>query len=180
MTRRELVLAVPALLRASVRFDAAFEFVRTTTKHGGLLISHRGELVFERYFGKAAAESTPNLASVGKSFTSIAAGILMHEKPYLFRNGLDTKVFIERLMPKEVFPLRDARKAEIRLGHLLTMTSGIRGNSPGFVLGRPVPIEPPVSMAGRRWSMKTRSQRTSGALPARATRTRPRACTWSR
>ena len=42
-------------------------------------------------------------------------------------------------MPPEIFPLDDPRKAEIRLGHLLSMSSGMHGDgaNPGFVNGVP-------------------------------------------
>jgi CubicO group peptidase (beta-lactamase class C family) len=41
-------------------------------------------------------------------------------------DGLDTKVYTQEFLP-EAFPLRDPREAEIRLGHLLCMTSGHNG-----------------------------------------------------
>jgi CubicO group peptidase (beta-lactamase class C family) len=144
MTRREWLLSTPVVcLAASNPLDEVFEYLKTTTRHGGLLVQRSGRLIYERYFGRAHRDATPNLASVGKSFTSVAAGILMDEKPRLFPSGLDTKIFTERLMPRAVFPLNDDRKAEIQLGQILTMTSGIRGNSPGYVRGRAVPVEPP-------------------------------------
>ena len=49
-----------------------------------MLVVHRGWLVYERYFGLGDREATPNLASVGKSVTSVAAGILMAEEPKRF------------------------------------------------------------------------------------------------
>ncbi|MCL2772238.1 MAG: beta-lactamase family protein [Oscillospiraceae bacterium] len=50
-----------------------------------------GWLVYERYFGKASREATPNLASCGKSFTSIAMGILMSERSEYFPSGIGPK-----------------------------------------------------------------------------------------
>ncbi|HET8547684.1 MAG TPA: serine hydrolase [Bryobacteraceae bacterium] len=142
MTRRTLLLGwVHAPRRAAL--DAAFEFARLTSKHGGLLVAHRGRLVYERYFGRAHPEATPNNASIGKSFTSIATGILLRQRPDLFPDGLDQRVFTERYLPAELFPLNDARKREIRLGQLLAMTAGIRGNNPGVVRGREVKLDPP-------------------------------------
>jgi CubicO group peptidase (beta-lactamase class C family) len=99
--------------------------------------------LFERYFGAGSRGATPNLASVGKSFTSVAAGMLVQEHASLFPDSLNTRVFSERLLPSTVFPVRDKRKLDIRLGHLLTMTSGFRGNTPGFIRGRGVPVDPP-------------------------------------
>ncbi|MBI4902689.1 MAG: serine hydrolase [Acidobacteria bacterium] len=124
------------------RLDEAFEFIKRTSKHGGLLVAHRGWLVYERYFGKAHRDATPNNASIGKSFTSVAAGILMGGRPDLFPHGLDQKVFTQTYLPESVFPLSDPRKADIRLGQLLAMTAGIRGNNPGYVHGKQVQLEP--------------------------------------
>jgi CubicO group peptidase (beta-lactamase class C family) len=131
--------APTAAQRASL--DKAFDHIRASTKHGGLLILYRGQLLYERYFGRASREATPNLASCGKSFTSIAAGILLSERKDLFPEGLDQKVFTPRYLPANAFPLDDAAKADIRLGQLLAMTAGLAGQDPGYVRGRPVPIE---------------------------------------
>src|SRR2546422_8821234 len=68
--------------------DRAFDFVRASTKNGGLLVARHGWLVYERYFGLGDREAAPNTASCGKSFTSMSAGILMGEHPDLFPDGL--------------------------------------------------------------------------------------------
>ena len=99
--------------------------------------------MYEKYFGRAHREANANTASCGKSFTSIAMGILLHERPDLFPDGLDQKVYNERYLPKEAFPLSDPAKADIRLGQLLAMSAGIRGNNPGYVNGREVQLAPP-------------------------------------
>ena len=125
------------------KLDEAFAFVKGSTKHGGLLVLRRGWLVYEEYFGLGHREATPNLASVGKSFTSLAVGILLGERPNRFPNGLDQKVFTPDYLPPEAFPLSDPRKASIRLGQLLAMTAGIRGNNPVHVLGKERSIDPP-------------------------------------
>jgi CubicO group peptidase (beta-lactamase class C family) len=110
------------------KLDAAFDYVQATTKNGGLAVVHRGWLIYERYFGRGHREAAPNLASCGKSVTSIAVGTL-------FAKGLDERVW--------EFPVDDPRRRDIRLGHLLAMTAGIRGNNPCYVHGREVRIEPP-------------------------------------
>ncbi|MGB2715813.1 MAG: serine hydrolase, partial [Vicinamibacterales bacterium] len=102
----------------------------------------RGWLVYERYFGRGHREATPNLASCGKSVTSIAVGILLAKRPDVFPNGLDQKIFTPRYFPPDAFPLTDPRKADIKLGQLLTMTAGIRGNNPVYVDGKPSSIDP--------------------------------------
>jgi CubicO group peptidase (beta-lactamase class C family) len=142
LTRRHFVAAPAAFLRPD-GFDAAFEFAKLTTKNGGLLVARRGRVVYERYFGRAHREATPNNASIGKSFTSIAVGILLPDRRELFPNGLDQRVFTDRFFPASLFPLNDPRKREIRLGQLLAMTAGIRGNNPAFVRGREINLEPP-------------------------------------
>lgn len=124
------------------KMDDAFDFVRSTTKNGGLLVVRHGYLVYENYFGKGQREATPNLGSCGKSFTSIAAGILMGEHPELFPDGLDQKVFTPDYLPSKAFPLPDPRMADIKLGQLLSFTAGIRGNNPVYVNGKPSEIDP--------------------------------------
>ncbi|MGH9673811.1 MAG: serine hydrolase [Bryobacteraceae bacterium] len=122
--------------------EKAFEYIQGSSKHGGLLIARNGWLVYEKYFGRGHRDATPNMASCGKSFTSAAMGILLGERPQLFPDGLDQKVYNDRYLPPGAFPLTDPTKADIKLGQLLAMTSGIRGNSPGYVHGRPTRIDP--------------------------------------
>jgi len=126
----------------SSKLDEAFAFIQGATKNGGLLVLRRGWLVYERYFGKGHREATPNLASCGKSFTSIAVGMLMAQRPELFPEGLDEEVFTQRHFPAEMFPLSDPRKARIKLGQLLAFTGGIRGNNPSYVNGKETTINP--------------------------------------
>ena len=125
------------------KLDDAFDFIRTTTRNGGLLVVRHGYLVYENYFGKGQRDATPNLGSCGKSFTSIAVGILMEERPDLFPKGLDQKIFTPEYMPPMAFPLPDPRMADIKLGQLLAFTAGIRGNNPVYVNGTPSTIDPP-------------------------------------
>jgi CubicO group peptidase (beta-lactamase class C family) len=125
------------------KLDEAFAVAQSSTRNGGLLVVRNGWLVYERYFGRGYREATPNLASCGKSFTSIAMGILLAERPDLFPDGLDTKIFTPTYLPPEAFPLSDTPMAEIKLGQLLAFTAGIRGNNPCTVNGKPVTIDPP-------------------------------------
>jgi CubicO group peptidase (beta-lactamase class C family) len=75
-------------------------------------------------------------------FTSSCWGILLHEKPGLIPDQLDQKVFREKYLP-EALPLSDPRKADIKLGHLLAMTSGMAESTrnPGIVQGNDVKLE---------------------------------------
>ncbi len=124
------------------KLDEAFAFIQGSTKNGGLLVLRNGWLVYEDYFGLGHRDATPNLASVGKSFTSIAVGMLLSERPKRFPDGLDQKVFTPEYLPPEAFPLTDPRKKDIKLGQLLAMTAGIRGNNPVSVLGKERTIDP--------------------------------------
>ncbi|MBI4874906.1 MAG: ThuA domain-containing protein [Acidobacteria bacterium] len=129
--------------QSQAQLDQAFEYVKGSTKHGGLLVVHDGWLVYERYFGRANRDATPNTASCGKLFSSLAMGILMRERADLFPDGLDQTVYTPRYLPHEAFPLNDPVKSGIKLGQLLSMSAGLAGNSPGRVRGESVPIDPP-------------------------------------
>ena len=69
--------------------------------------------------------------------------MLLAERRDLFPDGLDQRVFTPALLPENAFPLADPRMAEIRLGQVLAMTAGVRGNNPCYVNGKPVTIDPP-------------------------------------
>ena len=107
------------------RLDEAFQYVKTSSQHGGLLVVRHGYLVYENYFGKGNRQANPNMYSIAKMFTSAACGIMLSEKSDRFPQGLSQKVFTKEYLP-EAFPLDDPRMADIRLGNLLTMTSGIQ------------------------------------------------------
>ncbi len=124
------------------QLDEALTIAAASTKNGGLLIARNGWLVYEKYFGKGQREATPNLASCGKSITSIAVGILISQRPDLFPEGLDQRIYSPTYLPPMAFPLSDPRKKEIKLGHLLSMSAGIRGNNPAYVKQQPTTIEP--------------------------------------
>lgn len=143
LTRRGLLAAslLPAQTR-DARFDGAYQAARESNANGGLLVLHRGAVVFERYYGLASAAATPNLASVGKSFTSMACGVLLGRERRRFPRGLQTKVCTPEFLPREAFPLTDERRAAIELGHLLSMSAGIRGNNPCLRRRREVTIAP--------------------------------------
>ena len=62
---------------------------------------------------------------------------------YLFPEGLETKFFNEKYLP-EAFPLTDPRKADIKLGQIMAMSSGMYENTtnPGIVKGENTKLEP--------------------------------------
>jgi CubicO group peptidase (beta-lactamase class C family) len=144
------------------KLDAAFEYTKDTTQHGGLLVVRHGYLVYEKYFGRGDREAVPELASCGKAFTSIAVGIALKEKADLIPDGVNQKVFTPKYMPAEIFPLDDPRKADITLGQLLAMSAGIRGVNPVYVNGEkqvwespsvdgPIATTDPVALHEKLW-----------------------------
>src|ERR1700678_507987 len=142
------------------RLDAAFQYAQTTSQHGGLLVTRHGYLVYEKYFGRAAREANPNMYSIGKMFTSAACGIMLSDHSSRFPDGLAQKVFTETYLP-QAFPLSYPSMADIQLGNLLTMTSGIQaasstpsGHLTGIVHGENVELpnwvspDPPLDQDG--------------------------------
>ena len=127
-----------------VKLEPAYTVTEKTTANGGLLVVHKGWLVFEKYFGKASRNANPDMASTGKGFCSIACGIMLEEFKDKIPQGLDTPVFNEKYLP-QALPLDDPRKAKITLGQLLCMTGGYwgEGQTPsGMILGKPQPLKP--------------------------------------
>jgi CubicO group peptidase (beta-lactamase class C family) len=99
----------------------------------GLLVIRHG-LVAGEWYKDCSRETTFNLYSCSKSYTSVAFGLLLSESdagklPGGKKLTLDSKVLTRDWLP-EALPLSDPRKAEITLRHLLTMTSGIGGEEP--------------------------------------------------
>jgi CubicO group peptidase (beta-lactamase class C family) len=142
------VLTEPGKIRSLAgmdlnRLDQAFEFEKETSQHGGLIVIRHGYLVYEKYFGKGNREAHPDMASIGKAFTSVACGIMLKEKHDQIPDGLETKVFTEKYLP-DAFPLSDASKTDIKLGQLLSMSSGMHGEggNPGIVNGVDEKLEP--------------------------------------
>jgi CubicO group peptidase (beta-lactamase class C family) len=123
------------------KLEPAYVVTERSTAHGGLLVVHNGYLCFEKYFGRASRNCNPDMASTGKAFCSIACGIMLNEFNDKIPDGLDNKVFTEKYLP-EAFPLNDPRKADIKLGQLLSMTAGYWGEGQGptgYVKGNPKP-----------------------------------------
>jgi CubicO group peptidase (beta-lactamase class C family) len=118
------------------RLDEAFQYTQTTSQHGGLLVLRHGYLVYEKYFGRANRQANPNMYSIAKMFTSASCGIMLSEHGSRFPDGLSQKVFTQEYLP-QAFPLSYPEMADIRLGHLLTMTSGLQNSR----------VAPPAALA---------------------------------
>ena len=141
--------------------DAAWDFVSTLHADSSLLVARRGWLCCERYQGLMSPTFNRDMHSCGKAFTSTAAGILMEERNTLFPDRLDQLVYSGAYLPPEHEPVADeqpstraaraqgvrgrgeGRKRRIRLGHLLSHTSGLRGNNGNtWDRGGPVTLDP--------------------------------------
>jgi CubicO group peptidase (beta-lactamase class C family) len=100
------------------------------------LVLRHGYLVYEKYFGRANRQANPNMYSIAKMFTSASCGIMLSEHSSRFPDGLSQKVFTQEYLP-QAFPLSYPEMADIRLGHLLTMTSGLQNSR----------VAPPAALA---------------------------------
>jgi CubicO group peptidase (beta-lactamase class C family) len=99
----------------------------------GIAVIRRGYLAFESYTFNVLAPTRFDIWSGTKSFTGTAWGLLFDDSragrlAAGARVDLDTPAY--QLIP-EGRPLSDPRKQSITVGHLLTMTSGIAGESIG-------------------------------------------------
>ena len=123
--------------------ERAWEFVSGLHANSSLLVVRHGWLCFERYQGEVTPTANRDLHSCGKAFTATAAGILIGELPDLFPDRLNQRVYGEPYLAPEHAPLHDERKRSIRLGQLLSHTSGLRGNNGStFDANGPVTLDP--------------------------------------
>jgi len=89
-----------------------------------MLISHRGELVLEKYFNGRTSRQTANVKSVSKSWISALVGIAI-ERGYIA--GLDQPIseFYGEMLAGE----DDETKRSITIGNLLSMQAGLETTS---------------------------------------------------
>jgi CubicO group peptidase (beta-lactamase class C family) len=104
------------------------------TVPSAVTIIHHGYAIAEWYENGARPDTTFNIHSCSKSFTGTAYGILFGDKqrgiPGPREAGLDSAAFC--YIPEGRRPLTDPRKERITLRHLLSMSSGIAGESTGI------------------------------------------------
>lgn len=157
----------PLSLESAARAGAGLPRLRS------LLVSHRGELVLERYYGGARATQAANIKSASKSVISALVGIAVARGQI---KSLDQP--IADFFP-ELARDPDQRKREITIEDLLTMRSGLESTSgrdygawvqsPNwvrYVLNRPLIDEP-----GRRVEYSTGTSHLLSAIITRATKT---------
>jgi len=130
---RSITLLFAALVSASTllmasqapapSLEAAGKSAATLPRLRSLLVSHRGELVLERYYGGARAAQNANIKSASKSVISALVGIALSRG---LIKGLDQPIvdFFPELAKDP-----DPRKRTITIEDLLTMRSGLESTS---------------------------------------------------
>jgi CubicO group peptidase (beta-lactamase class C family) len=108
---------------SSAAFDAVRRSAARLDRLHSLLVSHRGELIFEHYRRGMTAQRLANVKSASKSVISAMVGIAIERKLIA---GLDQPV--STWFP-ELARDADARKRRITIEDLLTMRSGLETTS---------------------------------------------------
>jgi CubicO group peptidase (beta-lactamase class C family) len=101
-----------------------------------VLVSRRGRLVFEQYYGDVSQETLQNIQSMMKSVSSALVGIALRKGQI---TSLDNKAL--DYLPEYRDIITDQRVRSITIRHLLTMTSGLGAANGSFdkILTHPVP-----------------------------------------
>jgi CubicO group peptidase (beta-lactamase class C family) len=100
-----------------------------------IVVIRHGYLVREWYATPTMPQTTFDIWSCTKSATGTAMGMLFedsrnHKLPHDAQITLDSPAY--SFIP-EAYPLTDERKANIKVRHLMSMTSGIPGESRGLI-----------------------------------------------
>jgi len=103
--------------------DAAIREVPARRHIQSIVVAREGEIVLERYFRDRRPTDLSNLHSVTKSVVATLAGIAIGDGSLALSTPLGD-FFDERLFGG------DERKRQIRVEHLLTMTSGLDADTP--------------------------------------------------
>ena len=103
--------------------DALDAGARGLSRLHSLLVSRRGELIFERYYNGIRRERPANIKSASKSVISALVGIAIDRKLIPSANTPIATYFPELSQDP------DRRKRAITVEHLLTMRPGLKGTS---------------------------------------------------
>ena len=105
-------------------FADALDAVAKMPRLHSLLISHRGELVLEKYFNGMSNRQTANVKSVSKSWISALVGIAIERGDI---EGIDQPIsaFYDEMLASDT----DAPKRSITIGNLLSMQAGLETTS---------------------------------------------------
>ncbi|MED5550369.1 MAG: serine hydrolase [Pseudomonadota bacterium] len=107
--------------------DAMVAEIRSEADIGisAVLLVHRGELVHETYFGEWGPDDLHNMRSASKTVTSALVGIAIDHG---FIPSAEATVLDYFPEYEGEIANWDEAKRDITLAHILTMTSGVRGN----------------------------------------------------
>lgn len=105
-------------------FADALDAAERMPRLHSLLISHKGELVLERYFNGSNRQQTANVKSVSKSWISALVGIAI-EQGHI--QGLDQP--IAEFYPELHGNQDEEAKGSITIGNLLSMQAGLETTS---------------------------------------------------
>lgn len=97
----------------------------TYTGISSILVARNGQIIIEKYFGEFDQQTLHSTRSASKAITSALVGIAIDQG---FIESVGAKVlpyFPEYEGDVENW---DERKRDVSIGHLLSMTSGVRGN----------------------------------------------------
>jgi CubicO group peptidase (beta-lactamase class C family) len=141
-----------AICAPAIGLEPAAEAAATLPRLHSLVVSWRGDIVFERYFRGAGPARHANVKSVSKSVISALVGIAIDRG---LLSGADAP--IGPFFPELRAPGADPAKAAIRIEDLLTMRSGLvptsnrnygawtaSPNWVSYILSRPLHGEPGV------------------------------------
>ena len=157
---------------ADVLFADALDTAGTMPRLHSLLISHKGDLVLERYFNGRSSRQTANVKSVSKTWISALVGIAI-EQGYI--EGLDQPIsaFYDEILAGA----SNASKRSITIGNLLSMQAGLETTSfynygawvlsddwVGFALNQPLQVSP-----GTRLTYSTGNTHLLSAILTQAT-----------
>jgi CubicO group peptidase (beta-lactamase class C family) len=168
-----LVVGDLTLARQPATFESLAKSASELPRLRSLLVSHKGQIVLERYFNGARAAQAANIKSASKSVIAALVGIAIG-KGHI--KSVDQKIV-------DYFPELandpEPRKRDISIEDLLTMRSGLESTSgrnygawvqsPNwvrFVLRRPLIDEP-----GTRVEYSTGSSHLLSAIVTKATKT---------
>ena len=121
---------VSTLSKESINTDNILSMMQAIEKgeyHGisSILIAQNGKLVFEAYPGKFKRDEIHTTRSAGKSITSALIGIAIDKG---FVDSVDAPILSYFPEYQGSVAHWDERKNNITIKHLLTMTSGVKGN----------------------------------------------------
>lgn len=108
-------LNVAAIEGASQAIPELFPMVRA------LLVVRGGQLAWEEYFRGTSADESFNIKSASKVIITALAGVAIREG-----HISDADRYVKNLLPEYFDRVEDQRKGQIRLHHLLDMTTGLR------------------------------------------------------